>query len=135
MWELLTDIDNWAKVASIYEEAHWQGRPWVPGSCVEGSLKQPLQVSFRYVLERCDPPLQISYLAHSVEVGFATHRIIELRDTEIGTAINISSYVVGKDEGQGFVFLKRLTEEWFDGFAKFCDHQSVARRTASASMA
>ena len=77
VWELLQDIQNWIKVSDVYNNAEWSGIPWVPGSCITGRLKYPLEISFRYVLERYEPPVMISYLAHSLEAGFATHRTVE----------------------------------------------------------
>jgi hypothetical protein len=126
VWELLQDIRNWIKVSDVYDDAEWSGRPWEIGSCITGRLKYPLQISFRYVLERCEPPSLISYLAHSLEAGFATHRTVELEETADGTLIKITSYVVGDSAalGEGLVFLKALTEKWFEGFARFCDSQA-----------
>jgi hypothetical protein len=102
----------------------------VIGSCITGRLKYPLQISFRYVLERYEPPALISYLAHSLEAGFATHRTVELEAVPDGTVIKISSYVVGEAAvlEEGFAFLKRLTEKWFQGFAQFCDSQASKPR-------
>lgn len=123
VWALLQNVENWIKVADIYDSAQWSGPPWFPGSCIMGRLKYPLQISFRYVLEKCEPPVLISYLAHSLEAGFATHRTVELEAVPDGTVINISSYVVGDSAAleEGLAFLKSLTEKWFDGFARFCD--------------
>ena len=126
VWELLQDIQNWIKVSNVYNNAEWSGIPWVPGSCITGRLKYPLEISFRYVLERYEPPVMISYLAHSLEAGFATHRTVELEAIGDGTLIKIASYVVGDSEvlDEGFAFLKALTEKWFHAFARFCDSQT-----------
>ena len=126
VWELLQDIQIWIRVSDVYDNAEWSGIPWVPGSCITGRLKYPLEISFRYVLERYEPPALISYLAHSLEAGFATHRTVELEASDGGTLIKITSYVVGDSEvlEEGFAFLKALTEKWFQGFARFCNSQA-----------
>src|SRR5579863_152492 len=135
VWELLQDIQIWIRVSDVYDHAEWSGIPWVPGSCITGRLKYPLQISFRYVLERHEPPALISYLAHSLEAGFATHRTVELEETDDGTLIKITSYVVGDSEvlEEGFAFLKALTEKWFQGFARFCDSQAGNAATKDRS--
>lgn len=123
VWKLLSDIDNWPRVADVYAHVHWQGAPWIPGSSVMAVLVYPIELSVQYLLERCEPPSQISYLAHSHEAGFASHRTIELAEVSAGTLVRVSSYVVGEPAlaGGGPAFLKMLTQRWFDGFAHFCD--------------
>jgi len=130
VWELLTEIENWPKFSEVYTDVKWSGLPWVPGSCVVGHIQYPVRLPFRYVLEKCERPATISYLAHSSESGFATHRTIHLEANPGHTVIRIIAYAVGKPsfaiEGGPLGFLKTLSERWFQDFASFCDDHVLA---------
>ncbi len=126
VWELLEDIENWPKVSDVYTAVMWSGVPWERGSCVLGTINYPVAIPFRYVVERCEPPSVISYMGHSVEAGFATHRTIELEETKGGTLIKVTAYAHGEPiislPGGTMGFLQKLTERWFQDFARFCDN-------------
>jgi len=130
VWDLLQNLENWQKASDVYGDLHWVGPPWVRGSSVQGTLKFPIHMWFRYVLENCEPPARISYSAHSMESGFATHRTVELEAIEGGTWIKIHSYAVGEApmNGGAMAFLKMLTERWFNDFARFCDEKAKASK-------
>jgi hypothetical protein len=126
-WELLSDIENWPKFSDTLSDLRWTGPPWSPGSCIVGMMTSPLHMPIRYVLEECDPPLRISYLAHSMNAGFATHRTVELQQLRNGTQVTITAYMIGNAPtgGDQWKFLRLLTEEWYQGFASFCDAHLV----------
>ena len=124
-WELLSDIANWKTCSDVYADLGWSGKPWKPGSCIVGSLKYPVDLEFRYVLQACNPPHQITYLAHGLEPAFKTHRIVHLnlRAVENATTVELLSYVLGEPTAPGRAAgnLKAITERWLNGFVRFCD--------------
>lgn len=113
-WELLSDLTNWKTCSDVYADLSWSGKPWKPGSCIVGSLKFPVELDFRYVLQLCKPPHHIAYLAHGLEPAFMTHRIVDLnlRAIENASTIELISYVLGEPTmpGHGAGNLKALSE-------------------------
>ena len=139
VWELFADIDNWSKFSDVYDTLRWSGSPWTPGSFVVGNIHYPQHLSLRYVLETCEPASCVTYLAHSAEAGFATHRTIRFDELHGRTWIQVDSYIVGEPKfaiaGGGYGFLKTLTERWFQGFARFCDnHADVAAQGPASTL-
>lgn len=125
VWGLFSDIDNWPKLADLYQVARWSGFPWTPDSCIMGQIIYPSALPFRYVIEECEPGLRVSYLAHSAEAGFATHRTIQFQQQRDHTLIKTIAYGVGEPRieipGGTLGFIKLLTERWFPAFAAYCD--------------
>ena len=83
----------------------------------------------RYVVEKCDPARLVSYVGHSYDSGFASHRTISFVDREEGgTRIEINYYSVGSPDSAevGAKFVKWLTERWIYGFARFCEEHSAS---------
>lgn len=136
VWGLFTDIDNWPKVSDVYDDLRWSGFPWTPHSCILGSIHYPHPLPMRYMIEKCEPGLLISYLAHSTVGGFATHRTIRFEQRQGRTWIEVNSYAAGEPSfaiaGGSYGFLKMLTERWFPDFARFCDSQAYAGSEAHA---
>lgn len=130
-WELLSDLANWKTCSDVYSDLSWSGKPWKPGSCIVGNLRHPAELEFRYVLQACNPPRQITYLAHGLEPAFKTHRIVHLnlRPTENSTTIEVVSYVLGEPTapGHGAGNLKSLTDRWLNGFVRLCDSHPAAQ--------
>jgi hypothetical protein len=126
VWGLFADIENWPKVSDVYDDLRWSGFPWTPHSCIHGSIHFPHPLPLRYVMEKCEPGLLVSYLAHSTQGGFATHRTVRFEERRGRTWIEVNGYVVGEPRfaiaGGGYGFLKMLTERWFADFARFCDN-------------
>jgi len=125
VWELFADIENWPKFSNVYDHIRWSGFPWTPGSCIIGRIHYPEPLTFRYVLEKCEPASLVTYIAHSTEAGFATHRTIWFEQWQGRTSIRVDSYSVGEPRfaiaGGSYGFIRMLTERWFPAFACFCD--------------
>lgn len=125
VWELFADIENWPKVSDVYNDLRWSGFPWTPHSCILGSIHYPHPLALRYVIEKCKSGLLVSYLAHTTEGGFATHRTIRFEQRHGRTWIDVDSYAAGEPRfeiaGGSYGFLTMLTERWFPDFARFCD--------------
>jgi hypothetical protein len=129
VWKLFADIANWTKFADVYDTIKWSGSPWTTGSALLGSIHYPQPLSFRYVVETCEPASRLTYVAQSTVAGFATHRSIRFDELHERTWIQVDSFIVGEPRfavtSGGYGFLKLLTERWFEGFALFCDKQAV----------
>lgn len=130
VWDLFADIENWTRVSDVYDDLRWSGFPWTLHSCILGRIHYPQPLPLRYVLEKCEPGSLVSYLAHSTEGGFATHRDIKFEQRQGHTWIEVDSYAAGEPRfaiaGGSYGFLKMLTERWFPDFAKFCDNHVYA---------
>jgi hypothetical protein len=130
VWELFADIENWPKVSDVYNDLRCSGFPWAPQSSILGSIHYPNPLPLRYVIEKCDSGLLVSYLAHGTEGGFATHRTIRFEQRQGRTWIDVDSYAAGEPRfaiaGGSYGFLKMLTERWFPDFATFCDNHVCA---------
>jgi len=126
VWEFFADIENWIKVSDVYEDLRWSGFPWTLHSCIIGKIHYPKPLPLRYVIEKCEPGSFVSYLAHTTDGGFATHRSIRFERRQGRTWIHVDSYAAGEPRfaiaGGSYGFLKLLTERWFPDFAKFCDN-------------
>jgi hypothetical protein len=131
VWGLFADIENWPKVSDVYNDLRWSGFPWTTHGCILGSIRYPHPLPLRYVIEKCEPGLLISYLAHSSEGGFATHRTIRFEQRHGRTWIEVDSYAAGEPRfliaGGSYGFLTMLTERWFPDFARFCDNHAYDR--------
>jgi hypothetical protein len=130
VWQVLIDAHGWQRFSDIYGNLKWAGEPWVPGSCLLGTLTYPIPIKFRYLLKVCTPCTIIRYLADSPELGFANERTIRLNDLRGETLIQVDAYTVGtpvcKIPGGNLGFLKMLTERFFSHLAAFCDGQAVS---------
>ena len=128
VWKLFAEIENWPKFSDVYDDLRWAGVPWTRGSWVLGSIHFPHPLPLRYVLETCQPGSLISYVAYSVDAGFATHRTVRFDQQQDHTLIQVDSYIIGTPkfsvaEGS-YGFLRMLTEKWFRDFASFCDQHT-----------
>jgi hypothetical protein len=94
-WKLFADIENWPKFSDVYNDLKWSGVPWTRGSWVLGSIHFPHPLPLRYVLETCQPGSLISYVAYSVDSGFATHRTVRFDQQQDHTLIQVDSYTIG----------------------------------------
>ena len=134
-WELLADLANRKTCSDVYADVEWSGTPWKPGSCITGNLKYPVGMPFRYVLQTCQAPHQITYLAHGLDPAFTTHRIVQfdLESAEPGTSIKVTSYVLGEPTtpGRRGNNLKAVTDRWLKGFVKFCNSRQNELAVAS----
>src|ERR1051325_8893158 len=83
VWELFAKIENWSKVSDVYKDLTWSGLPWTPQSCILGSIQYPHPLPLRYVVEKCERGSLITYLAHSTQGGFATHRPSGLNSVKV----------------------------------------------------
>jgi len=138
VWELFAEIQNWPKVSNVYNHLRWSGFPWTTNSCILGSICYPHPLPLRYVMEKCEPGSHISYVAHGIDGGFATHRAIRFEQRERRTWIQVTSYAAGEPSfaiaGGSYGFLKMLTERWFPDFARFCDsHAGVVGKISAHS--
>jgi hypothetical protein len=128
VWQLFADIENWPKVSVVYNDLRWAGVPWTRHSCILGSIHYPHPFPLRYLIEKSEPGSLITYLAHGVEGGFATHRSVRLEQRRERTWIEVDSYAAGEPTfaiaGGSYGFLKMLTERWFPDFARFCDSRA-----------
>jgi hypothetical protein len=129
VWLLFSDIENWHKCSDVYEDLRWEGCAWVTNASIVGRVRHNRNEKIRYVVEKCEPGQRVSYVGHSYESGFASHRTIRFMDRERGgTLIEITYYSVGSHDGAKFV--KWLTERWIYGFARFCEEHSAAFRSS-----
>ena len=138
VWELFAKIENWSKVSDVYKDLTWSGLPWTPQSCILGSIQYPHPLPLRYIVEKCERGSLITYLAHSTQGGFATHRAIRFEQRQGRTWIDVDSYAAGEPSfaiaGGSYGFLKMLTERWFPDFARFCDsHAQIDGKAPSHS--
>jgi hypothetical protein len=127
VWLLFSDIENWLQCSDVYEGLRWEGSPWVTDASIVGRVRHNRNEKIRYVVEKCEPSRLVSYVGHSYESGFASHRTIRFVDREEGgTLIEIEYYSVGSSDSAelGAKFVKWLTERWIDGFAHFCEEHS-----------
>jgi hypothetical protein len=127
VWLLFSDIDNWLVCSDVYEGLRWEGLPWVTNASIVGRVRHNRNEKIRYVVERCEPARLVSYVGHSYESGFASHRTIRFLECEGGgTLIEINYYSVGSPDNAptGAKFVKWLTERWMHGFAQFCEEHS-----------
>jgi Tfp pilus assembly ATPase PilU len=80
----------------VYGGLRWQGSPWTTNASIIGRVRHNRNEKIRYVVEKCEPGRMVSYVGHSNESGFASHRAIHFLDREQGgTLIEISYYSVG----------------------------------------
>lgn len=129
VWSLFSDIENWLVCSDVYERLEWQGSPWVTNASIVGRVRHNRNEKIRYVVEKCEPARLVSYVGHSNESGFASHRTIRFVDREEGgTLIEIHYYSVGSPDFAvaGEKFVQWLTERWIDGFARLCEVHSGA---------
>ena len=128
VWENLIDIDLWPKVSNVYADLQWHGPAWMRGSCIVGSILNPIDLNVRYVIERCERPYEIAFVGHSSAGGFATHRTIRLEQTAITTLLKVDAYglgIPGVDLPGGVMgFLRAVIQPWFRGFAQYCDAEA-----------
>jgi hypothetical protein len=99
----------------------------VTNASIVGRVRHNRKEKIRYVVEKCEPARLVSYVGHSNESGFASHRKIRFVDREEGgTLIEIHYYSVGSPDFAvaGEKFVQWLTERWIDGFARFCEVHS-----------
>lgn len=128
VWSLFSNIDNWLACSDVYEGLKWEGSPWVANASIVGRVRHNRNEKIRYVVEKCDPGRVVSYVGHSNESGFASHRTIRFVDRqEGGTLIEIRYYSVGSrgSAEAGAKFVQWLTERWIYGFARFCERSGV----------
>lgn len=115
VWSLFADIENWLVCSDVYEGLRWEGSPWVANASIVGRVRHNRNEKIRYVVEKCEPARLVSYVGHSNESGFASHRTIRFLDREEGgTLIEIHYYSVGCPDSAiaGEKFVKWLTERW-----------------------
>jgi len=127
VWALFSDIENWHVCSDVYEGLRWEGSPWASNASIVGRVRNSRNEKIRYVVEKCESARMVSYVGHSDESGFASHRTIRFVDREQGgTLIEIDYYCVGvRDSAMaGEKFVKWLTERWICGFARFCEEHS-----------
>jgi Polyketide cyclase / dehydrase and lipid transport len=131
VWSLFSDIENWHVCSDVYEGLRWEGSAWVTNASIVGRVRLNRNEKIRYVVEKCEPARLVSYVGHSEESGFASHRTIRFVDREEGgTLIEIDYYTMGtpKTAVAGAKFVKWLTERWIYGFARFCREYSESNR-------
>jgi hypothetical protein len=136
VWSLFSDIENWVVCSDVYEGLRWEGCPWVTNASIVGRVRHNRNEKIRYVVERCERARLVSYLGHSYESGFASHRTIRFMDREPGwTSIEVNYYSLGSRQSAiaGAKFVKWLTERWIHGFARFCQKRSAAVRSSVQS--
>jgi len=129
LWSLFSNIKNWLECADVYQGLRWEGSPWMTNANIVGRVRHNRNEKIRYVVEKCDPARVVSYLGHSYDSGFASHRTIRFVDREEGgTRIEINYYSVGSPDSAevGAKFVKWLTERWIYGFARFCEEHSAS---------
>ncbi|HEV2396850.1 MAG TPA: SRPBCC family protein [Candidatus Sulfotelmatobacter sp.] len=127
VWSLFSDIENWLVCSDVYEGLKWKGSPWTTNASIVGRVRHNRNEKIRYMVEKCEPARLVSYVGHSNESGFASHRTIRFADRkEGGTLIEIQYYSVGNPDFAvaGEKFVKWLTERWIHGFAGFCQERS-----------
>jgi hypothetical protein len=127
VWSLFSDIESWVECSDVYEGLRWEGSPWVANASIVGRVRHNRNEKIRYVVEKCEPGRLVTYVGHSYESGFASHRTIRFGDREEGgTLIEIHYYSVGchGSAEAGAKFVKWLTERWIYGFAQFCEQRS-----------
>jgi hypothetical protein len=130
VWSLFYDIENWLVCSDVYEDLKWDGSPWVTNASIVGRVRHNRNEKIRYVVEKCESARLVSYVGHSYESGFASHRAIRFVDrVQGGTLIEIDYYSLGTPHSAvaGEKFVKWLTERWIYGFARFCEEHSAAR--------
>ena len=124
VWELFSDIQNWVNCADVYECLTWGGSPWAINSSIAGRVRHNRNERIRYVVERYQPGRLVTYIGHSDDSGFASHRTIRFLDREDGgTRIELQYFTVASPESSavGEQFVRWLTERWIEGFARYCD--------------
>jgi Polyketide cyclase / dehydrase and lipid transport len=129
VWSLFSNIKNWLECSDVYEGLRWEGSPWATNASIVGRVRHNQNEKIRYVVEKCDPARLVSYVGHSYDSGFASHRTIRFADREEGgTLIEINYYsVCSLDSAEvGAKFVKWLTERWIYGFARFCEERSAS---------
>jgi len=129
VWSLFSDIENWVECSDVYEGLRWEGSPWTTNASIVGRVRHNRNEKIRYVVEKCEPARLVSYVGHSYESGFASHRTVRFVDREEGgTLIEINYYSVGSPDSApaGAKFVRWLTERWIYGFARFCEEHSGA---------
>lgn len=130
VWALFSDIQSWVACSDVYEGLRWEGSPWVNHASIVGRVRHNRNEKIRYVVEKCEPTRLVSYVGHSEESGFASHRTIRFVDREDGgTLIEVNYFSVGCPDcaAAGARFVKWLTERWIFGFARFCEQQAGTR--------
>ena len=124
VWKIFMDISNWAAFSGFYKTLRWFGPAWAPGSRIIGSLREP-RLHFHYYLESLAEFERISYIAHGIEAGFATHRTIRFKRHKSHTAVEVLAYSLGNPVCQipekDMELIRQLIIRWFDGFASFCE--------------
>jgi len=136
VWELFSDIQNWVNCSDVYECLTWGGPPWAINSSIAGRVHHNRNERVRYVVERYQPGRLVTYIGHSDDSGFASHRTIRFLDREDGgTRIELQYFTVASPESSaiGTQFVRWLTERWIEGFARYCDAHAGALNTAMAS--
>lgn len=135
VWSLFSDIQNWLKWSDVYESLGWEGAPWGTNARIVGRVRHNRNEKIRYIVEKCEPARLVSYLGHSYESGFASHRTIRFLDRENGgTLIEVDYYSVGSRDCAmaGATFVRWVTERWISGFACFCDrHAGIVNESPS----
>jgi hypothetical protein len=136
VWALFSDIQNWVNCSDVYECLTWGGSPWAINSSIGGRVRHNRNERVRYVVERYEPGRLVTYIGHSDDSGFASHRTIRFLDREDGgTLIELQYFTVASPESSavGEQFVRWLTERWIDGFARYCDAHAGSLSTAMAS--
>lgn len=136
VWALFSDIQNWVNCSDVYEGLTWGGSPWAVNSSIAGRVRHNRKERVRYVVERYEPGRLVTYIGHSDESGFASHRTIRFLDREGGgTLIEMQYFTVASPDSSavGEQFVRWLTERWIEGFARHCDAHAGTLSTAMAS--
>lgn len=136
VWALFSDIQNWIRCSDVYQDLTWKGSPWSINATIVGRVRHNRNERVRYVVERYQPGRLVTYIGHSEDSGFASHRTIRFLDRQDGgTVIEMHYFTVASRESSavGEQFVKWLTERWIEGFARYCDVQAGTLSTAMAS--
>ena len=136
VWALFSDIQNWVDCSDVYECLTWGGSPWAINSSIAGRVRHNRNERVRYVVERYQPGRLVTYIGHSDDSGFASHRTIRFLDLEAGgTLIELQYFTVASPESSvvGDQFVRWLTERWIEGFAHYCDAHAGTVNAAASS--
>lgn len=137
VWALFSDIRSWMECSDVYENLIGEGFPTAINASVVGRVRHNRNERIRYLVERCEPGRLVSFIGHSDQSGFASHRTIHFLDRQDGgTLIELDYFTVASPESSavGEQFVRWLTERWIEGFARYCDVHADTLNAGMASM-
>ena len=123
-WKIFSNMELWPSFCELYEDIHWQGTPWTPGSRLNLAMRAPVNGVVKRIITVCTPPHCVAWIGHVHDYTMETWVSFEIFQGK--TRISTWSELTGPGQLRDLLaFLERMIVNWFDRFKEECDRAAA----------